>query len=293
MNILITGSSGFVGTYLCSFLSSQGHNIYFHDRDDSKYKSESLVCDFLKAIPDPEELDRFDAVVHLVGKVHDVEGSASSNEYKILNYSSVLSFAKNCSEANVKKFIFFSTIKTSELETNNNPANIYASTKRQGEIALIDLSKKTSMEINIIRPALIYGEGMKGNLEALVKLISYGLCPPFPETGNKKYLIHIHDLCRTVNSILKETINTEDIITVAEDKPYSTREIMQDLRYALGKKQTKYSIPSVLIHILMNVPFGIGFRVRKLFGDDNYEIVNKGFSPKTKLRLKNIFENTN
>ena len=43
----------------------------------------------------------------------------------------------------------------------------------------------------------------------------------------------------------------------------------------------------------MHVPFGIGFRVRKLFGDDNYEIVNKGFSPKTKLRLKNIFENTN
>tara|TARA_E500000081_G_C6123254_1_gene349310 strand:- start:552 stop:1433 length:882 start_codon:yes stop_codon:yes gene_type:complete len=290
MNVLITGSSGFVGSHLCSFLDSQDHNILGHARTNHKDKANSLVCDFLRTIPEPDELKGLDIVVHLVGKVHDVEGLGTKSEYEILNHSSVLSFAKNCSKANVKKFIFFSTIKTSDLVLNNTLDDIYASTKKKGEDALIEFSKKTNMEVNIIRPALIYGEGMKGNLDALVKLIKYGLCPPFPETQNKKYLIHVQDLCKTVDSVLKETLKTEEIITVAEYKPYSTREIMQDLRYALGKKHTEFSIPFVLIKLFMNIPFGIGFRIKKLFSDDRYEILNTGFTPKTTSTLKNIFD---
>ena len=137
MNILITGSSVLSVLIFVPSSALKVTIFIFMIGMTANISPNPLFVISLKAIPDPEELDRFDAVVHPVGKVHDVEGSASSNEYKILNYSSVLSFAKNCSEANVKKFIFFSTIKTSELETNNNPANIYASTKRQGEIALM------------------------------------------------------------------------------------------------------------------------------------------------------------
>lgn len=292
MKILVTGSSGFVGRHLVSYLRSRGHHVVGHRRILNENKTDLIVCDFLKNIPESSELVNFDAVIHLVGKVHDIKGVVPRSEYEILNHSSVLSFAKNCSVANVKKFIFFSTIKATNTAKKKDNAldDIYAFTKKQGEDSLIEFSKETDMEINIIRPALIYGEGVKGNLNPLVKLIKYGLCPPFPETQNRKYLIHVRDLCVTVGSILKIPLETKDIITATELKPYSTRKIMQDLRHALGKEITKYAFPYSLIKLFIKMPFGIGFKFRKLFSDDDYEIRNMGFEPKTQLTLKNIFE---
>mgnify|MGYP001258432079 CR=1 FL=1 len=292
MNILITGSSGFVGSHLFSFLNSKGHLVVGHTRNSNTRKLGTIICNFLESTPAVHELKNFDAVIHLVGKVHDVEGVGLESEYETLNHSSVIAFAKNCSEAKVKKFIFFSTIKTLDIniKRNDNLEGIYSITKKKAEDSLLNFSKDTDMEINIIRPSLIYGQGVKGNLRTLIRLIKLGLCPPFPETNNRKYLIHIRDLSEIVESVLGSSLDTKDIITATEIKPYSTRRVLQDLRQALGKGYTTATFPYGLIRFLMHAPLGIGFKLRKLFGDDQYEISNRGFKPRTKLTLKNIFD---
>lgn len=292
MKILVTGSSGFIGKYLSSFLESRGHHIVRHKRINDDGNEVEFFCDFLNKVPTVKELIGFDVVVHLVGKVHDVRAAGLRSDYETLNNSSVISFAQNCSDAKVSKFIFFSTIKTLNIDSNSLDLSndLYASSKKKAEVELARFTNKTEMVINIIRPALVYGADVKGNLRALINLIKIGLCPPWPETNNRKFLIHVKDLSEIVSLLIKDSSQNFHIITAAEENPYSTREIMQNLRRALGKKELRLTLPYFLIRSLKRIPFGFGFRLSKLFDDDDYQICNEKLKYRTKYTLRDIFE---
>ena len=167
MKILVTGSDGFIGNYACSYLKARGHEIIFHKRSGKKKKN-TLICDFTNDLPEVSQLVNIDTVLHLAGVAHDVEGEIKKELFFKINAEKALNLAELCAEAGVKKFIFISSVKASLLERDSRKeASIYALSKKRGEDLLRKFSKLTNMEINIIRPALVYGPGVKGNLKDL------------------------------------------------------------------------------------------------------------------------------
>ena len=124
----------------------------------------------------------------------------------------------------------------------------------------------------------------------MINLIQIGLCPPWPETNNRKFLIHVEDLSEIVSLLIKDSSENLQVITAAEEKPYSTREIIQNLRRALGKKEITSTLPYFLLRSLKRIHFGFGFRLSKLFDDDDYQICNEKLQYRTKYRLRDIFE---
>ena len=96
--ILLTGASGFVGSY-------------FIEKYESKYKIISFS--FLHDAPEGISSGHFealhvkdvDAVFHLSALVHQM-GGASASEYERVNVTQTLELAKKAKDSGVKHFVF-------------------------------------------------------------------------------------------------------------------------------------------------------------------------------------------
>ena len=64
----------------------------------------------------------------------------------------------------------------------------------EAEEELFSLTKSETMTVTVIRPALVYGPAVKGNLALMLKGIEAGWFPPIPETNNQRSMIHVDDL---------------------------------------------------------------------------------------------------
>ena len=89
MKILVTGSTGFVGSHLCQLLDKSGHEVYALVRNPSKAKEFNIPghhikgdlssFDWVATLPDD-----LDAVVHTAGIVHS--GDDSGSDFKESQY---------------------------------------------------------------------------------------------------------------------------------------------------------------------------------------------------------------
>jgi uncharacterized protein (TIGR01777 family) len=79
MRILITGSTGLVGTALQTSLRSQGHELLLASRSEPK-NAEQIQWTIEEGFSDPERLEGVDAVVHLAGE--SVSGLRWTDEKK-------------------------------------------------------------------------------------------------------------------------------------------------------------------------------------------------------------------
>ena len=149
MTVLLTGSSGFLGTY-------------FKNRYMDKYliKTFSFLKDDLKSL----HVSDVDVVVHLSALVHQM-GGASASEYERVNVTQTLQLALKAKESGVGQFIFMSTVKvygeeTKEIYTENftcKPEDEYGKSKLRVEKALLELEDE-NFKVSIIRTPIVYGQ---------------------------------------------------------------------------------------------------------------------------------------
>lgn len=286
--ILLTGASGFLGSSLSSSLEEDNYMI-------SKYASKKnlekniMGKDFSKEIFSKNELCNIDVVIHAAGIAHNKIKKANEKMYFEINSETPKKIYKESSRANVKKFIFISSIKA---DYKKNPyleksKDIYSESKLRAENLLKNEAKKLNTELTILRPALVYGPNSKGNLKNLEYIIRYGLSWLVPEINNKKSLIHIDDFCDAVKFFIEKDLNDNSPIVLAEQKKYSTREILEYISNALDLKLSNKKISkNFFLKILKNIPF-LKKKLNKFFESDNFSsehLTNLGFKCKRSLK---------
>ena len=116
MRILVTGASGFIGRNTCPYLSSLGHEVIAFSRTSYNFSSDInfITANSLSSIfPKNKSLKALDAVVHLAGPAHITKNinAAKTAQFIKENVDETLNFANKCAEAEVKRFIFVSSIK--------------------------------------------------------------------------------------------------------------------------------------------------------------------------------------
>jgi UDP-glucose 4-epimerase len=62
----------------------------------------------------------------------------------------------------------------------------------------VEIGWQSGMHVSIVRPSLVYGPRVKGNLRLMMAGIKKGWFPPLPETGNRRSKIHVDDLVRVI-----------------------------------------------------------------------------------------------
>ena len=204
------------------------------------------------------------------------------------------------SRSKVKQFIFLSSVKAGfspddKMFVSENdlthPEDEYGKSKRDAEDYLIDLSKKSAMNVKIIRSTLVYGKGMKGNLALLKKYANIRYLPHFPEFDNSKSIVHVDDVARALIFLANEDDVSNEIFYLTDGNSYSTSEIFEKLRYEKHEKKHNFQLPMILFKLLSLCGSNIKKKIKKLSSNELYsseKIKKLGFE--TKFNLEDIDE---
>lgn len=246
MKLLITGASGFVGSYFIN-----------------KYKDKYDIKTFSFLNDDFNTLDcsDVDVVFHLSALVHQM-GGASKEEYERVNVTQTLELAKKAKESGVKQFVFMSTVKVYGEETDGlprfarndkytensecHPEDEYGKSKLRAEQELLKLESEDFV-VSIVRTPIVYGYGVKANIKNLVNLVKKVPILPFGVIENRRSMVYIGNLCHLVDEVIrlcdKRGVTASGVFLASDDEPLSTTRLIELIAKELNKKVYLLNVP--------------------------------------------------
>ncbi|MEK7376605.1 MAG: NAD-dependent epimerase/dehydratase family protein [Candidatus Margulisiibacteriota bacterium] len=229
MNILITGSGGFIGKHLSLKLKRAGHKVYGFD----KINGQDLLK--IKSIRSHISKNKIGLAYHLAAEA-DLN-KARKNPYNCINLNivSTINIAQVCWEYKIP-LIYISTdcvygnqktFPSDEDNTKENPAEIYALTKLSGEMA-VKAFGDVGLQWKIARIPTTYGEGMRQALAVYVFLDQALKGKPMTIHGTGKQtreLAYIEDTVAGLVSLLKAPEN--QIYNISSGEEISVLEMVK------------------------------------------------------------------
>jgi len=294
--VLVTGATGFVGQRLINLLKLEGFSIRAIGRK-SIFNVETIICDFLNDNIPESAFKGIDIVFHLAGYAHDLKSKPEVRDiYQKMNVNVTSELLSLSVKNNVKKFIFVSSVKAGGLpikgecaseKDQKSPDGIYGETKREAELKVLEVGRKSDMHVSILRPALIYGPKVKGNLQLMMQGIKKGWFPPVPEIGNRRSMIHVDDIVRALLLLASNQQANGEIFIATDGKEYSSRDIYEIMRYVLGKRVLNWSVPQFLFKAISSISPYLKYKIDKLLGDECYsseKLQSLGFEAQREFR---------
>jgi len=269
--VLLTGASGYVGSSLWGLL-----------QDDFRFAglSRRPVGDMI-SYAELDHLPPVDAVIHLAGMAHDVSGYASEQTYREANVDLTRRIFDDFLRSEARTFIFFSSVLAAADElphgavlTEAHPArpqSVYGRSKREAEEYLLQpLTEHPDKRVIILRPAMIYGPGNKGNMNLLVDLVKRRWPWPLGAFDNRRSFASIQNVAFAVKGILTGPVPS-GIYHLADDEALSTNELVRLIAKSLGHKPWIWKLPRPLIRLAARLgdflPLPLNSqRLRKLTG---------------------------
>jgi nucleoside-diphosphate-sugar epimerase len=269
LKIAVTGASGFVGRRFIE---------YNKDRYDIVALSlrEKKIIDL--------DLSGVDAIVHLAGKAHQMQPVPDEVYYEV-NYGLTKELAEKAKAQNIPHFIYISSTKvygelmTEKLDEKSpcNPVDAYGKSKYQSEELLRFMSTEL-FKVAVVRPPLVYGPEVKGNMLRLLELAAKNYPLPFGNSRNLRSMVYIDNLLELINNIIARQATGTFI--AGDSQPMPTDQLISVIRKNMGKKEDLVTIPSLFRGLLKIVRPAMHSRLFGSFVVDNSS-TNKtlGFVP--------------
>lgn len=239
--LLLTGASGFVGSR-------------FAVLNTDKYEIRTIPW---QELSDPTlDLTEVGIIVHMAALNHRMD-KVPDQDYIKANFELTKMLAERAVADGVGQFVFLSTVKVygeknidGKAFTESalcNPVDAYGKSKLDAENVLKSL-ETDSFKVSIIRCPLVYGPGVKGNMERLIKLAKSPFPLGFKGIENRRTMVYVDNLIALIDTIIEEL--TSGVFLAADDQPISTSDIMILLRHALGRKSNIFRMPSLLLGMI-------------------------------------------
>lgn len=287
MNILLTGATGFVGNAVVARLNHE-HCLRAALLTSSEIANlcESVECFEIGPIGESTDwgrhLDGVDVVVHMAARVHVMNDDSSDplQEYRKTNVAGTHSLLLAARAANIKRFVFISTVKVNGEETGKRsytpsdeptPRDPYGISKMEAEQLVSRMCSEVGIDWVILRPCLMYGPGVKANFLQLIKLASRQLPVPLRGIKNKRALLNVNNFADLVASVVEHE-GPLNRTMMACDYIASTSELYHALCVGLGVPDRSFYIPDRLMSNTLRI-FGRQSYYQRLWG--SLEIDNK------------------
>ena len=251
--VLVTGANGFIGRHLVPVLGNNGLLVREAVRRPSSHPNMVTIKSISPQTDWSEALSEVDTVVHLAARVHQPQEEHATEIYRSLNTDGTLHLARCSSKAGVRQFIYLSTMLVNGSSTDGRPPfreddvpkprGVYGISKAAAEAGLEAIANDTNMNITVVRPPLIYGEGARGNFQLLVSAVKRGIPLPFGSVHNRRAFLGVGNLASFVLYLLIQQQGKFEIFLVADDQQVSTPEFVRRIAKALGKNSRILPLP--------------------------------------------------
>lgn len=264
--ILVTGANGFIGGTLCRRLSEKGFGVRgsFRSRDSVPAFFEqrgsvdfAVTGDFGGDADWTKALEGVNTVIHLAARVHVMNESAKDPLAEFIRTNSVATelLARAAAKAGVRRIVYVSTIKVNGEKTGRvpfseddlpSPQDPYAVSKLKAEHALMRVSEETGLEFVILRPPLVYGPGVKGNMLRLMGIIHKGLPLPLAGILNKRSLIGLENIADALILSATRPEAAGQVFLLSDGEDVSTPDLVRMIASAMGRRARLLTIPDFL-----------------------------------------------
>ena len=218
-----------------------------------------------------------DAVVHLAARTAAARKPTASEEraFRQVNVDVTRALAEAALRAGARRFVFASSIKVNGEATVAGapftaqspvaPADLYARTKAEAEAVLLDLVPR-GLEPVLLRPPVMYGPGMKGNLALLFRLAERGVPLPIAGVRNARDLLAVDAFADLVAHAVAHPAAAGRIFVARDGKAVSTPELYARIARALGKPARVWPMPVAMLRLGGRVT-GLAGEIERLVGD--------------------------
>lgn len=250
MNVLVTGTDGYIGSVLGPYLIANG--IQVTGLDTGFYRAGWLYHNGVQVYPSyinkdlreitEDDLKGYDAVVHLAELSNDPLGQLNPVITFNINHRGSVRIAELCKKAGVKRFVYASSCsvygvgtdayKTEESETN--PQTTYAECKVRVEQEISELADE-AFSPTFLRNATAYGPSPRMRFDIVLNNLAglawtTGVIEMISDGMPWRPLVHIKDISKAVRCVLKapdEAVHNE-VFNVGDTKEnFRVREIAE------------------------------------------------------------------
>lgn len=282
MKLLVTGANGYLGSSLCPLLLKQGGVLTTLTRRPwllEGARNSPVDMDDEEALR--QSVAGQDVVIHLAALAHQPgrQNPAAELLYWRVNVEQTQRLAQLALAAGVKRFIYISSIKVNgeasitpyRFDSPPRPEDSYGRSKWAAEQSLAALCCGSAMELVVIRPPLIWGGAMKGNLALLQALVRRGIPLPFAALNNRRDLVSLPNLCSLISLVTYHPRAAGQTLLVSDGIARSTADIVRLLAVPQGRPVTMFSCPRWLFKLMARMPW-LGAKLNRLTGNLEVDI---------------------
>lgn len=277
---LVTGATGFVGGALLRSLERAGvptrAALRASPAPRAQVMTHAVVGDIDGRTDWSEALDGVDVVFHLAARVHVMQDRSADplGEFRRVNVEGSERLARAAARAGVRRIVFASTVKVLGEETapdgafddasGPEPADPYSVSKLEAEAAL-RAACSGGLELVVLRPPLMYGAGVKGNLPSLMKAVAAGVPLPLASIHNRRSMLSVENFADALRTAACSPAAAGETFLVSDGEDLSTPELIRRIGRALRRPARLWPAPPVLLEGAARL-IGASDRMRRLTG---------------------------
>ncbi|MGF1614498.1 MAG: NAD-dependent epimerase/dehydratase family protein [Gammaproteobacteria bacterium] len=278
--ILVTGATGFIGQHLVRrLLATEARHIRVLARSKPRVKQVfgpgdrvrlEVVAGDLGLRGDLEPLcEEIDVIFHAAGLVPDRPGvTHAAPLFTRVNVEGTVRLAQAAARSGVARFVHVSSTAAMGMQTERVvdeataccPLSPYERSKRKAELRLLELSQAGRLEVVVLRPSLVSGEGQRGGrLLKLFKLCRRGW---FPIIGKhldvEKPLLGVHDLVQALILAVAQG-RPGEIYLLHSEGHHTLRQIVETAGRIVGNDRPYRHIPFPLAYLAVGAVAPLAF----------------------------------
>jgi nucleoside-diphosphate-sugar epimerase len=275
--VLVTGASGFIGRSLVAALAREGYAVRAAARDPRSVPGRTGVTpvrlpDLAARVDWSGLLEGATHVVHLAGLAHS-PGVLADDVYRRINALAAGELAEAAARAKVERLVFVSSVRAQAglsadhamtEKDSPEPTDAYGRSKLEAE----GLIAASGVAFTVLRPAVVYGPGVKGNIASLATLAKTPMPLPFANLDNRRSLLALENFIAAALLVLGSARAMNETFLVADQEPISVADLVGAMREGLGRPP-----------LLVGVPQGAVRRMMRTFGKEaEWERISGSFA---------------